>query len=94
MSVSAKLRAVLDEQAPLELTAIERMLLEGLMARDREIQRVVAPLQRDYAEVTRQIADRAGIAPERIGTTHRIDTDTWALVPMPVASEQGREGQA
>ena len=62
-----------DGPDEIELDEVAAMLLAGLDARGREIQReVLDPFNRDAAATNRVVAERCGLAPDAIGTTHAV----------------------
>jgi hypothetical protein len=66
-----------------ELSTVERIMIDGLQAREREIQRdYTAPLQMDYQLVARAIEERLGLETGAIGTRYVIDVTTHSLIEV------------
>jgi len=61
---------------PIPLTRTERLAFVGHQAREQL-------LAAEFREFLSELAARAGIAPEDIGKTWALDTQTWSLVPLP-----------
>ncbi len=62
-------------EEPLPLTDIERMLVLGIQARDRELGQTAAKVQADYAAILKQIEERLGLPSDALKTTHGIGPD-------------------
>ena len=84
----------------MDVTALERIALMGLQARDREIfTQYVQPLQSDIAQVFRAIEERLGLPSESIGTTHQVDMERGVVsliepVAPPEQVMRGKNGRA
>lgn len=61
---------------PIPLTKTERLAFVGHQAR-------VDVLQADLTTILAEVAERAGIKPDDLGKTWNLDTQKWALVPIP-----------
>lgn len=79
-------------EAPLPLTAIERIAMEGVLARtamEREqYMKIAATLNGQYQEITESIATRLGIPTELFLERYQLNTDTWMLDPRPPPAPQ------
>lgn len=65
------------------LSAVERMAMQGLAARDRELGRLAAELRADQEALSVQIGERLAIPADEIAgpaATWQLDQATWALV--------------
>lgn len=70
----------LGASADLELTDTEKLLVSGLFARLREIQRMVLdPYNADATQVNAMIEATHGLPPGAIGTTHQVNPQTMRL---------------
>lgn len=67
------------------LTPLERLALQGIMARDRELGRALAELRDDDAAARGLIEGAHGLATGALGTTHRLDLEAWRIVAVPNA---------
>jgi hypothetical protein len=66
-----------------ELTQTERLIVTGLQAREREVQRLhVEPLQADFRLALRLIEERLGLPAGAIFTTHALDFETLTVIPV------------
>lgn len=75
-----------DVETPkvMTLSKTERIMFEGIQAREREAERtVLIPIREDLDEVLRAVHDRLGLPPGSIGTTHSLDTATWTVMMVP-----------
>lgn len=73
------------------LSAMERLALRGLIAREQSIGREwIAPLQADYADWRAEVERRLGLPEGAIGMTHAVDGETGAITGAP-ASEPSEE---
>lgn len=65
------------------LTRIEKIAMQGIQAREREIQQtVLKPFQEDFQEVLRTISERLGLAPGAFGTTHALNVENFTVTEM------------
>jgi hypothetical protein len=80
-----------------KLTKLEQLAFQGIMAREREIaEKLHNPLQADTKELTAAIATRLGLPPDALGTTHKIDFNTFSVmlteaVPAPAATAEAEQ---
>lgn len=64
----------------MELTSLEKIALQGLVARERDIQeKLLTPLQRDFQEVIKGIESRLGIVVGEIGTKYLLDLESGSI---------------
>jgi hypothetical protein len=61
---------------PIPLTKTERLAFVGHQAR-------VDALQADLTTIFAEVAERTRIKPDDLGKTWNLDTQKWALVPIP-----------
>lgn len=81
---------VVPEGTRYPLSAVERMAMQGLAARDRELGRMAAELRADQGALTEQIATRLNLSPEEVGGPDagwQLDQATWTLVKAPARPE-------
>lgn len=74
----------------IELSDLDRILLTGIHAREREIlHQFILPWQDDYQKVLRDIEQRHSLSVGAIGTTHRLDQEKMSimLADKPAAPE-------
>jgi hypothetical protein len=72
----------------MELNRVERLILTGLLAREREVnEKHVLPLRADFAEALGLIEERLGLERGAINTTHAFDFDAMTVVPLAPAGE-------
>ena len=73
----------------MELNNTEKMILRGLEAREREIQRnFISPLQEDVQTFFHMIEKRLKLDTGSIGTTHTLDTTAGCInIARPDVSE-------
>lgn len=67
---------------PLPLTSLERMAVEGMLARDREANRLVAEVRAGWAKLWPEVEDRLELPRGSIGKTHTVD-DQFNVVAAP-----------
>lgn len=65
------------------LTDIERVLILGVQARERELAREQVVVQEDWARVRAAIEERLKLPAGAIGTTHGVSTAPWAVTTLP-----------
>ncbi len=67
----------------MELSTTERIMMDGLQAREREIERdYIAPLRMDYTLVARTVESRLGLETGSIGARYAIDMATHTVVEV------------
>lgn len=72
-----------------KLTTLERLALEGVRTRERDIQeKLLTPLQEDFSALTKELCTSRGLKEDAIGTTYAIDFATNRLVEKPEESPQ------
>lgn len=82
--------ALAERATETELSDVEKLLVSGIFARLREIQRnVVDPYNADAQRVDRIIEQGHGLPEGSIGTTHQVNPETMrvTVVFTPVSSE-------
>lgn len=67
---------IISEKPSIPLTKTERLAFVGHQAR-------VDVLQADLNVILSELAERTGINPDDLGKTWNLDTQKWALVPIP-----------
>lgn len=79
----------------IKLSEMERLIVTGLMAREREIQReYLTPYQQDFAFFLRSVEERMGLEREAIGKTHQLDLSSFTIVEMPkLAGDKGTDSE-
>ena len=78
-----------DKASSYKLTRLEQLAVQGVQAREREIQvTMLAPLQSDFNEVLVSITSRLGLEADAFGKTHRLDLDTFSVVAAPPPSDK------
>jgi len=70
----------------MELTATEREALMGIQAQE---QLVALQLRERQAAILAAIGKRLRLRPDWFTTTHQIDSQTWAVVPVAVPDDEG-----
>ncbi len=67
----------------MELNTAERIMMDGLQAREREIEREYnTPLRADYQMVARLIETRLNLEPGSVGSRYAIDLASHRLVEV------------
>lgn len=68
----------------IKLTALERLALQGIHAREREITRALQSLDADTQAAMEEVAARRSLSSDAIvlGQTHRFDSSGTRLVPV------------
>lgn len=73
---------------PIELSDLDRILLVGIHAREREIlQQFIMPWQEDYQKVLRDIEQRHSLPVGAIGTMYRLDQEQMSIMPVEKPAE-------
>lgn len=73
-----------------QLNDVERMILEGLSARQRELERVAEPVQKDWKAFAVIVESRLGLDSGSIGNSHMIQDGAVREIPE---SEKGSLNQ-
>jgi hypothetical protein len=64
-----------EKNGPVKLTKYERIMLSGLVARDKELQALMQPLQQDFFDVKRHIEENHGFDVGALDSTHALNVD-------------------
>ena len=70
------------------LDDMELLVLRGMAAREREIERdYLVPFRNDFTTFLRRMEERLGLESGAIGTTHLLDADSGKIVVVPPTPE-------
>jgi hypothetical protein len=87
----------LNARRTVPLNETERLLYERLLERNERIRREhIEPLRQSEQELIEVILRRSGLPKDALNRTHRLDMQSWAIVPigpeppltMPVGSDE------
>ena len=72
----------------MELTKVHKLLIQGVVSRDREIQRMfVEPLKKDFSDVIELIEGDLGLEKGDIGKKYQLNLDNLTINEIPKKEE-------